>query len=52
MDDEAQTKGIQYDELIPVLINAIQQLDASNKELQSRLESAEKRIKNLENTLK
>ena len=37
--------GLAYDRIIPVLVNAIKELDAQNKSLLSRLEQIENLLK-------
>jgi hypothetical protein len=47
-DNEEKTKGLKYDEIIPVLTKAVQELDAENKKLKLANESLEARLDVLE----
>jgi hypothetical protein len=43
-DDPEQTLGLRYDKLVPVLVNAIQELSARNEALTQRVEELEASI--------
>jgi len=48
-DNEEQSKALKYNEFIPLLVKAIQELDAKNEDLTKKNEALLKRIEVLEN---
>jgi hypothetical protein len=46
-DPDGEDLGVTHDYLLPILVNAIKELDAENKELKERLLALEERVNNL-----